>query len=428
MISPLFPTISPLQLREREAEVTLSICIPACDRAATLEHLVAQVRNWGVNWDFTFEVVVVVDPAADDVAELLERVRAEGLPIRDFRQEDGRRLSNRLSTLHHARGQYLACLPADSQVIPGALADNIRFLQDNPDIRACCAPWEIVRGPEPDARETSHHQPDETRIFNPGDEADMIGYIVENQIFPEVMILRADAVRQLVLEPRFCHRVFTDLTSVAAKGSVAFRRVPLYRAAAPVPQDAGQADDDAIDWDKFRGGIEYMVFNLLKRRNIVPGEEARRSFRALIDHYVERRMRIALNLWLQRKDYIRAYEIICRLSHLNPGLVATFEHMERLPLLVMAQTLARFANSVAEVERLLVAGVDDGQALAQLLRDTGLERRILVIPPPAAPSPKNLRTSVVFIAREELRQSFLDQGYAPGLILSEQDIDGIMLV
>ncbi|WP_454916384.1 glycosyltransferase family 2 protein [Xanthobacter sediminis] len=432
MISPLFPTISSSQMRERKAEVTLSICIPTYNRAAMLEYLLPQIKSWGEGWNFSFEVVVSDNHSTDNTADLVERFRAEGLPVHYFKQEENKRLSNRLSAFHRARGEYLICLAGDGHIIPEALADHIRFLQDNPDIRACYTPWEISGSADGKSGELSYQQPDELKIFGPADEADVIGYIVQHQIFPEIMIYRADAVRQLVAEPRFCHRVFTYLAAIAAKGPIAFRRVPYYRSVAltPAPQDGSQADgDDAmVDWDNYRGGLEFMVFSLLRRRNLVPTEEVRTSFRSLIDHFVEQRMRIALRLWLQRKDYVRVYEIICRLSYLDPSVVATFEHMDKLPLLVTAQILARLANGIAEIERLLVAGVDDGQALAQLLRDAGLERRILVIPPPTMPSPKNLRTSIVFIAREELRQSFLEQGYAPGLILSEQDIGSVVLV
>lgn len=432
MTSPLFPTISFSQNREPKAEATLSICIPAGNRADALEYLLSQIRSWGEGWDFSFEVIVSDNHSTDHTADVAERFRAEGLPVHYFKQDEGKHRSNLLSAFHRARGEYLVCLADDGQIRPEALADNIRFLQDNPDICACYTPWEVSRNSDLDSGELSYQQPDDVKIFNPEDDTDLIGYLVQHRIFPEVMIYRADAVRRLVSEPRFCHRVFAYLAAVASKGPVAFRNVPYYRspALAPFPQHAGQAgDDDAmVDWDNYRGGLEYMVFSLLRRRNLVLAEDVRMSFRALIDHFVGQRMRIALDQWLRRRDYICAYEIICRLSHLDAGILDTFEDMQKLPLLVTAQTLARFANGVAEVERLLVAGVDDGQALAQLLRDTGLERRILVIPPPAMPTAKNLRTSIVFIAHEDMRQSFLEQGYAPGLIISEQDIGAAVLL
>jgi hypothetical protein len=75
-----------------------------------------------------------------------------------------------------------------------------------------------------------------------------------------------------------------------------------------------------------------------------------------------------------------------------------------------------------------VAGVEDGQALGALFRDAGLERRIFVVPPPEQPTEKHLRNSLVFLADESLRQTFLDQGYSPGLIVTEREVRGSVLL
>lgn len=432
MISPFNPSVLPTFGRESSTEVTLSICVPTYNRAAFLEYLFPQIKAWGEGWDFTYEVVVSDNHSPDNTAEVVERFRAEGLPIQYFKQEENKLLSNLLSAFHRARGKYLIYLADDDLLVPEAVADNIRYMQENPEIRACYTPWEIYDDLNKVSGGLFYAQPDELKVFKPGEEANLIGYIIENHIFPEIAIYRADAARQIVSAPRFCYWAFSYIAGVAARGPIAFRRKPHYRSVTltPVMPHRNQAgvDDAMTIWDNYRGGIEYMVFSLLRRNNLLIDDEMRRSFRVLIDLFTEERMRVALRLWLQRRDYVRAYEIVCRLSHLDPRRLGSFDFMDKLPRLVMAQTLARFANGVAEIERLLVAGVDDGQALGQLLREAGLERRILVIPPPAAPSAKNLRTSVVFIATEDLRQSFLDQGYAPGLIVSELDIRGSVLL
>ncbi|MFG1478999.1 glycosyltransferase family 2 protein [Xanthobacter sp. V4C-4] len=432
MISPFAPKSSSSHPSEAQAEITLSICVPTYNRSAFLEYLFPLIRAWGESWDFTYEIVVSDNHSPDNTAEVVERFRAEGLPIQYFKQEENKVLSNLLSAYHRARGKYLIYLADDDLLIPEAVADNIHFMEENPEIRACYTPWEIYDDLNKVSGGLYYNQPQDLQIFKPGDELNLIGFIVENHIFPEIAIYRADAVRQIVSAPRFCYWAFSYIAAVASAGPVAFRRTPHYRSVTltPVMPNRNQAgvDDAMTIWDNYRGGIEYMVFSLLRRRNLVLDTEARTAFRSLIDHFVETRMRVALRLWLERKDYTRAYEIISRLSHLDASVLESFDFMDKLPLLAMAQTLARFANGVAEIERLMVAGVEDGQALGHLLRDAGLERRILVIPPPAVPSAKNLRTSIVFISREDLRQSFVDQGYAPGLILSEQDIRSTMLL
>lgn len=406
--------------------VTLSICIPTYNRARFLEHLFPQIKAWGESWDFSYEVVVSDNHSTDDTPEVVERHRAEGLPIRYFRQGENKLLFNLISVFHRAEGQYVLYLADDDLLIPEAVADNIHYMLANPEIRACYTPWEVYDDLNKTTTCLFYHQPDELKVFKPGEEAALLGYVVEHHIFPEIAIYRADAARQIVAAPRFCYWAFSYIAGVIAEGPVAFRRMPYFRSVTltPVMPERTQAgtDDAMTIWDNYRGGIEYMIFSLLRRHNLALNDEMRRAFRDMVDVFVETRMRVALRLWLQRKDFIRAYEIICRLTYLNPRQLAEFEHMDQLPVLVMAQTLARFANGVAGVERLLVSGVDDGQALGQLLRDVGLERRILVLPPPAEPTQKSLAASIVFVPDETQRQGFLDQGYAPGLVVSERDI------
>lgn len=406
--------------------VTLSICIPTYNRARFLEHLFPQIKAWGESWDFSYEVVVSDNHSTDDTPEVVERHRADGLPIRYFRQEENKALFNLISVFHRARGQYVLYLADDDLLIPEAVADNIHFMMENPDIRACYTPWEVYDDLNKTTTCLFYHQPDELKVFRPGEEAALLGYVVEHHIFPEIVIYRADAARQIAAAPRFCYWAFSYIAGVIAEGPVAFRRVPYFRSVTltPVMPERTQAglDDAMTIWDNYRGGIEYMIFSLMRRHNLVVNEDMRRAFRDLVDQFVDTRMRVALRLWLQRKDFIRAYEIMCRLSYLDPRRLAEFEHMDQLPVLVMAQTLARFANGVAGIERLLVSGIDDGQALGQLLRDVGLERRILVLPPPAEPTAKTLAGSIVFVSDDSQRQDFLDQGYAPGLVVSEHDI------
>lgn len=430
MINPFVPDVLPNGRWPQTADVTLSICVPAHNRADVLEYLLPKVKAWSAGWGFNYEVVISDDDSTDNTIEVVESFKAAGIPIQLFKQTTEKGSANQLSAAHRATGKYVLTVPKDMVLIPETVADMVRFMHAHPDVRACYAPAETYSDIGTLSTELSYEQPDEARTFQPGDEVDLIGYLVQNHIVPEVALFRADAARQIVSAPELCHWAFAHLATVSAKGGVAFRRAPCVRALPPMPGQAGSGGQDTspASWDPYRGGLEYMVFNLMRRRQMTVTEDLARSFRGLIDHFMAHRMRKSLDVAMKHRDFIRVYEIVCRLSHLDPALVRTFPHMDRLPLMVMAQTLARFANAIAEVERLMVAGVEDGQVLGQLLRDAGLDRRILVIPPPATPSPKNLRSSVVFIAREDMRQSFLDQGYAPALIVSEQEIGSSLLI
>lgn len=417
---------------EKPAEVTLSICVPTYNRAHFLERLFPHLREACGTFDFTYEIVVSDNCSPDNTPEVVERFRAEGMPIRYFRQDENKPASNILSVYHRARGKYLVYVADDDLIIPEALADNVRFMMANPELRACYTPWEVYDDLNKVSGGYFYSQPEDLMVFGPGQEMDLFGALVRDHIFPETVIYRADAARTIVTAPRFCYWAFSYLAGVVAEGPVAFRNVPYYRSVTltPVEANRGQAGIDGAmtEWDSYRGGLEYLVFSFLRRAHLSAGGEFRSTVRDLVDHFVATRLKVALRLWLARKDYSRAYEVIVRLQYLDPAGIQNLDIPENLALLVLAQTLSRLANGVAEIERVVVAGVEDGQALGGLLRDAGLERRIFVVPPPKVPNEKNLRTSLVFIANEELRQEFLDQGYEPGLIVSERDVVGSVLI
>ncbi|GGF49396.1 hypothetical protein GCM10007301_05790 [Azorhizobium oxalatiphilum] len=414
------------------AEIVLSICIPTYNRAHFLEHLFPHLREACATFDFTWEIVVSDNCSPDNTAEVVERFRAEGMPIHYYRQNENKPASNILSVYHRARGKYVVYVADDDLIIPEALADNVRFMMANPELRACYTPWEVWDDLNKVSGGMFYQQSEKEMIFAPGQELDLFGALVKDHIFPEIVIYRADAARSIVTAPRFCYWAFSYLTGVIADGPVALRDVPFYRSVTltPIVSNRGQAGIDGAmsDWDSYRGGLEYMIFGFLRRNKLVPGADFRTMVRDLADHFVSIRLKVALRLWLARKDYSRAYEIVVRLQHLDPSAFADLQIPENLALLVMAQTVARLANGVAEVERVVVAGVEDGQALGGLFRDAGLERRILVVPPPKAPTEKNLRTSLVFIADESLRQQFVEQGYEPNLIMSEREFGASVLL
>lgn len=423
---------APAALAEVPAEVTLSICVPTYNRAHFLEYLFPHLREACATFDFTYEIVVSDNCSPDNTAEVVERFRAEGMPIRYFRQNENKPSANILSVYHRARGKYVVYVADDDLIIPEALADNVRFLMANPEIRACYTPWEVYDDLNKVSGGYFYHQAEELMVFAPGQELELFGALVRDHIFPETVIYRADAARSIIAAPRFCYWAFSYLAGVVAEGPVAFRNVPFYRSVTltPVVSNRGQAGIDGAmtDWDSYRGGLEYLIFSFLRRSHLAAGPDFKSTVRDLADHFIATRLKVALRLWLARRDYCRAYEIVVRLQYLDPAGIEDLEIPENLPLLVNAQTLAVLANGIAEIDRVVVAGVEDGQALGALFRDAGLERRIFVVPPPEQPTEKHLRNSLVFLADESLRQTFLDQGYSPGLIVTEREVRGSVLL
>lgn len=424
------PGSAPAGFVEIPAEPTLSICVPTYNRAHFLRHLFPHIREASRDFDFSYEIVVSDNASPDETPEVVEQFRAEGMPIRYFRQEENKRLSNLFSAFRRARGHYLVYLADDDLIIPKALADNIRFMLANPELRAVYTPFEIYDALNDRVQCRFYDLDSDLAIFRPGQEVDLLTMIVKNNIIPEIVIYRADAVRSLVTAPQFCYWAFTYLATMIAEGPIAFRRVPYYRSVTltPIVADRSQegTHDNLYNWDAFRGGLELMIYSLLKRHGIKPDDAARRGFRNMVDRFLSLRMHVTLRLWLGRQDYVRAYEIICRLNYLNPDAVENIDNLDMLPPMFLAQTLARLANGIAGIERVVVAGVEEVAAVGALMRDLGLEERIAVVSVDDAEEGGE-EASLVFIGQEALREDCLARGYQPGLIVSERDI-GINIV
>ncbi len=404
---------------------TLSLCIPTYNRADFLDYLLTHIAR-DCTFDFPFEIVISDNASTDTTSEVVEKHRSAGLDIRYYRQPENKgSLPNYMTALHRARGRYVMYLADDDLLIPEALSSTIAFLLANPDVVASYSPWEMYD----DLTKVSSgnfYDINEDVIFRPGEEMDLLGLIIENHIFPETVIYRTDAMRKIIGEPKFCFWAFSYLANLAAIGPVAFRKEPYYRSvtgSSVAPNRVQAGNEQAMtDWDSYRGGLEYFIYVALHRTGVTLDDNAKRAFRNLVDAFIETRMRVALRLWMARGDCARAYELICRLHYLNPAAAAAVPQVEKLPLLILAQTLSRFANGIADVDRVLLQGVDDGQSVASLMREMGLARHIIVAPLSDKIGANVRQRSIVFLAHESERQRLVDQGFLPGLIISEGDL------
>lgn len=92
------------------------------------------------------------------------------------------------------------------------------------------------------------------------------------------------------------------------------------------------------------------------------------------------------------------------------------------------QSLALLVSGAAEVEKLLLKGFSNPDALEKMLRELGLREDIAVLTDEAGLQPADTARTAVFVAKEADRQPFLDRGFFPGLVLCEADIaDTIVL-
>ncbi|MBO0902984.1 glycosyltransferase family 2 protein [Jiella sonneratiae] len=417
----------PAEAAAPRTEVVLSLCVPTYNRAHFLRHLFPHIREAAKAFDFSYEIVVSDNASPDETPQVVAEFKAEGMPIRYFRQEENKRLANLFSAFRHARGEFVVYLADDDLVIPEALADNVRFMRENPEIRVVYTPWEIYDAVAEERTCLFYRLRKPLEVFQAGQEIDLLKMMIENNVLPEIAMYRAEAVRELVSAPQFCYWAFAYLSTMISQGPIAFRDVPYYRSVTltPVVPNRHQEGihDSLYNWDNIRGGIEFMIFSLLKRLGLTPDRELAVIFRDMVDHYIHLRLHVALRLWLSRKDYLRAYEVITRLSYLNPESTRNIGSVESLLPLLRAQILAQLASGIAEIERFVAIGVEDFAGFATKLREVGLRPDIAVVGPEDLTGAGAREKAFVFIRDEAIRASVLQAGYEPGLVVSARDVE-----
>lgn len=407
------------------SEIILSVCIPTYNRADFLTHLLEQAaEDW--NFNFSYEIIISDNGSTDGTATAVEKYIKFGLPIEYHVQDSNLGMdSNILTVFHRARGQYILYLADDDLLIPTAVEETLNFLRLQPDLRAAYAPWQMFD----DVNKVSvgiFYELQSEYIFKPEQSTELFNFIIHRHIFPEIAIFRADAIRRTLTMPRFCFWPFTILADTIADGPVAFLRTPYYLSVvnSPLRQNRTQAgvEQAMTDWDTYRGGLEYFIFAMQKHRwaNLSRTDEV--AAQGMIDSFIARRMQVALRLWLERGEYLNAYDIFCRLSYRDPELTVKIPGIDRLSAFLILQKLTRFVGSVGGIARLEIIGIEQNAALLSNLRSVGLSADIAVNLSNDTPQFADPERTVVFIDKECLRNSCLDAGFLPNLIISSNDL------
>lgn len=407
-------------------DIKLSICIPTYNRAAYLRNLLSHAEA-AYDFDFPYEIVISDNASTDDTRAVAEAFTAKGLPIRYHRRAvNGGSGPNLACAFHHAVGEYAVYLADDDLLIPERVRAVVAYLDANPDVTACQAPWFLYD--EVAGKDLSQfYQVDADRKFPQGSFAEVFQFIYERHIFPEIAVYRASALRSAWVPREFCFYPFSYLAHFLDRGAVAFLKEPFYRSVtvsriAPSRQQAGY-DDVLTGWDRYRGGLEYFLYTGLKRGKIPNTREARLLYEEKCKIFTLNRMAVALRFWVARKDFIKAYELYTRIVIGGLGGHPDVANVrDSLPLMVALQTLAYQVNATAGIDRLILSGMTDPGGIEALLRSNGLLPEIEISEEPRTHDPARLATTAVFAADSDRRQKFLAVGYKPNLVFTEDDL------
>lgn len=419
-------------MERRVSQVKLSICIPTYNRAAFLEKALGYFVNL-YQFSYKYEIIISDNASTDDTREVVDRFIAEGLPIRYLRQsENFGSGANVVSAFSRAQGEYVLYLADDDVLINDGMRDAIRYLDLNPEVTACYAPW-YTHDEVEERDHTPFYSVDKDTKFRKREFEPVFDFLVERHVFPEIGIYRTSALRSAWVPRHFAYWAFAYLAHFLEQGAVAFLKKPFYRQVvrSKIARDRPQAGhaDVLTAWDSYRGGLEYFLYSGAKRGAVKLTPDRRLYLDAQVKDFTMVRMSVALRMWIMKRDYIRAYELYARL------MLAGFEHHPDvqqarpvLPLMVALQTVMWHTNSVAEIDRLVLHGVDDHNAIEELLRELGLRSEITVVPQTTQLTPDEIARTAVFVTADSDRKHYIRKGHLPNLVISEGDILSHVLI
>jgi glycosyltransferase involved in cell wall biosynthesis len=412
--------------------IKLSICIPTYDRARFLEQTLERLASWTL--PFPHEIVVSDNASTDNTTAVVERLLAQGLPIRYFRGDyNTGYLANLGSALRLGRGEHLVNLSDDDRLIPEGLVEAVSFLDANPNVVACYAPW-LIHDEINEQDIGQFYTVDGDFVLPQRDFGAALAFISERIAFPETGVYRASALRVSWTPRHFAFWAFSHFAHYLDQGDVAFLRNPFYRYIFNYHRiDHGANHAGIVEtmtaWDRYRGGLEYLLYFGVKRGAIAGTHETLRYYDDMIQKVMVDRMVMAQKLWVLRNDFLNAYELYARLvlagSENHPDLLAL---RDKIRPWAGAQTLAWFVNNTAGIRRLVIANFGNAEQLSESLRKLGLRREITIdihrAPSPAPPQPH----TVALVRLPADREPFLAMGYEPNLVLCGKDLVDTLLV
>jgi glycosyltransferase involved in cell wall biosynthesis len=109
----------------------ISVLMPVFNCQA---HLAKAIQCIGAQTLEDWELIIVDDGSTDDSPAIMEKLGRNDVRLRTFRQENGGVGAALNTALGLARGKYLARMDADDRTPPERFAEQIRFLEREPDI------------------------------------------------------------------------------------------------------------------------------------------------------------------------------------------------------------------------------------------------------------------------------------------------------
>ena len=293
----------------------LSLCLATFNRARYLDryltHHLSALDASGID----YELVVSDNCSTDETPEILARYASRHPQMRVSRQSRNvGAYPNILETLRRARGEVVVSIADDDLMIAEPLLAYVQRMIDEPDLVMIQAPWFLVDETKGGAVTGQFYHLESEQGFRRGQFANCLGFILQNDLFPECWIIRGSALARINgPNPRFAYSFFALLANALLQGEVLFCPEPyLLVTSVSEGDNVHVGNGEAMEaWDIYRGGLELLASYA---RQFNPGVlPDAGSLGDAIQAMIFNRMAVAAKLQIQARNWSNAYEILRRL-------------------------------------------------------------------------------------------------------------------
>jgi glycosyltransferase involved in cell wall biosynthesis len=406
----------------------LSICIITYNRA---KYLHKTLTHLGFLKTFPFECEVLVSDncSTDETAAVVAGFMKEFERLRYMKQ--ARNVGpegNIISAFRSAVGEFVLYLADDDMLIPEAVVSIVRYMEENPTVVACHAPWELWNDVTKQCS-GKFYNVEREMVFEKKDSLNLFNFVVHGGIFPEIAVYRSDALHKILYLPRKAYWPYVYLARLLDYGPVAFMPNPFYRFVTAHWEDETRVNNGfrqaMSEWDIFRGGVEFLLykaFRNLVERSAIPAAQLDIG-RRMIDSFVTARMSVALRHLIAHKDFIGANDVFVRL--LSCGAIPSVEvsnYSEILTLRAAAQSLIEAFEAMTWLECIGLYRVNDSKALEALFNEIRSGLPVRQLTDEGIYDLKDKDKMLVLVGSNTEKDNLLKAGYQDGLVIVEQEL------
>lgn len=328
------------------ARPIVSIVVPTYRRTERLDrffkHHIKMLDEIGL----TYEILVIDDASPDNTQDIVKSW-AETCPhIRSIRNATNVGFRpNYLACLREAKGYFTAYVGNDDLLIGETLRKHIVRMARDPEIVMLQAPWFLLDEHHGNTiTGCSYHVESDLRFYR-GEHGRCLDFVLTQHVFPEWYIVRTDAVGEIAGPyDRTTYHFFSHLSNALDIGDVVFAAEPYA-----VVTDISRRDDIHVGnvetlfgWDEYRGGIEHLA--AAARRQDPSWIEGQPYLLERIQDFTNFRMRVALGLHANARNWLHAWHLKCRLDAHGANLLTPEGAAEMASLAAMEACLVELVR------------------------------------------------------------------------------------